>query len=162
MKKSGLFLGLLVGLLVLLAACGGKAATIADIPAYPDAVPLEPGVDPVADTLVNNMVQDAQVRSSVGAGGQIEQKAYRLPAGTTWEQVQSFYNDKLGGDGWENGLGGIAGNLAGDIMNSVNEGNDMFQTGIWSKDKQTLTLIRVADSVTGEDSFFLILSLATN
>ena len=50
-------------------------------------------------TLVNNMVQDAQVRSSVGAGGQIEQKAYRLPAGTTWEQVQSFYNDKLGGDG---------------------------------------------------------------
>ncbi|MBP7044651.1 MAG: hypothetical protein KBE23_17995 [Chloroflexi bacterium] len=162
MKKSGLFLGLLVGLLVLLAACGGKAATMADIPAYPDAVALEPGVDPIADTLVNNMVQDAQVRSSVGAGGQIEQKAYRLPAGTTWEQVQSFYNDKLGGDGWENGLGGIAGNLAGDIMNSVNEGNDMFQTGIWSKDKQTLTLIRVADSVTGEDSFFLILSLATN
>lgn len=75
----------------LLAACGGGAATtVNDIPVYPDAAALEPGADPVADTLVNNMVQDAQIRSSVGVGGQIEQKAYRLPAGTTWQQVESY------------------------------------------------------------------------
>lgn len=158
MKK----IAFLLVFIVLLAACGGSAATISDIPAYPDAAALEPGVDPVADTLVNNMAQDAQVRSSVGAGGQIEQKAYRLPAGTTWEQVESYYNDQLGSDGWKSGLGGIAGNIAGDVMNSVNEGNELFQTGIWSKGDQTLTLIRVADASTGEDAFFLIMSLATN
>ena len=162
MKKSRLLLGLLVVLLTLLAACGSKAATMADIPAYPDAVALEPGTDPVADTLVDNMVQDAQIRTSVGAGGQIEQKAYRLPAGTSWDQVQSFYNDKLGADDWENGLGGIAGNIAGDVMNSVNQSNDLFQTTTWSRDKQTLSLIRVAETTESDGSFLLILSLATN
>lgn len=162
MKKSGLFLGGLVVLLMLLAACGSKAATMADIPAYPDAVALEPGTDPIADTLVNNMVQDAQIRNSAGASGQIEQMAYRLPAGITWEQVESFYNDKLGADDWENGLGGIAGNIAGDVMNSVNQSNDLFQTGTWSRNKQTLSLIRVAESTDSDGSFLLILSLATN
>ncbi|MBK8987614.1 MAG: hypothetical protein IPM39_16310 [Chloroflexi bacterium] len=159
MKK----LSFLLLFVLLLAACGGgSAATINDIAIYPDAAALEPGVDPVADTLVNNMVQDAQVRSSAGVGGQIEQKAYRLPAGTTWQQVESFYNDKLGSDDWKSGLGGIAGNIAGDVMSSVNQSNDLFQTGIWSKGKQTLTLIRVADSSAGDDAFFLIMSLATN
>lgn len=162
MKKSNLFLVPLVVLLILLAACGSKAATMADIPAYPDAVTLEPGADPVADTLVNNMVQDAQIRSSAGVGGQIEQKAYRLPVGTSWEQVESFYNDKLGADGWKNGLGGIAGNIAGDVMSSVNQGNDLFQTGTWSKNKQTLSLIRVAETIESDGSFILIMSLATN
>ena len=157
MKK----IAFLLVFIVLLAACGGGAATMNDIPPYPDATALEPGVDPVADTLVDNMAQDAQIRSSVGASGQIEQKAYRLPAGATWEQVESFYNDKLGSEGWKNGLGGIAGNIAGDVMSSVNQSNDMFQTGIWSKDKQTLSIIRVSDGA-AEESFFLILSLATN
>lgn len=162
MKKPGLFLGVLAVLLVLLTACGSKAATMADIPAYPEATVLEPGADPVADTLVKNMVQDAQIRSSIGAGGQIEQKAYRLPAGATWEQVQSFYNNKLGSDGWKNGLGGIAGNIVGDMMNSVNQGNDMLQIGTWSKNKQTLSLIRVAETTDSNGSFLLIMSLATN
>jgi len=158
MKK----IAFLLVFIVLLAACGGGAATMNDIPAYPDATALEPGTDPVADTLVDNMTQDAQIRSSIGASGQIEQKAYRLPAGTTWEQVESFYNDKLGSEGWKNGLGGIAGNIAGDVMSSVNQSNDMFQTGIWSKDKQTLSIVRVSDAATSDESFFLILSLATN
>jgi len=162
MKK----IAFLLVFIVLLAACGGGATTMNDIPAYPDATALEPGADPVADTLVNNMVQDAQIRSSAGVGGQIEQKAYRLPAGTTWAQIESFYNDKLSGEGWKSGLngiaGGIAGNVAGDVMNTVNQGNDLFQTGMWSTSKQTLTLIRVAETTDTNGSFLLILSLATN
>lgn len=47
-------------------------------------------------------------------------------------------------------------------MSSVNQGNELFQTGIWSKGDQTLTLIRVADSSGSDDAFFLIMSLATN
>jgi len=109
MNKSNLFSGLLVVLLILLAACGSKAATMADIPAYPAATALEPGADPVADT-------------------------------------------------WENGLGGIAGG----VMDSVNQGNDLFQTGTWSRNKQTLSLIRVAETTESDGSFLLIMSLATN
>ena len=149
-------------LLLFLAACGGGTVTVNDIPAYPEAQALEPGTDPVADTLVDNMMQDAQIRDSVNVGGQIEQKAYRLPAGTSWSDVESFYNNQLGDEGWENGLGGIAGNIAGDVMSTVNEGNDMMQTGIWSKGKQTLTLVRVAESVDENGTFLLIMSLATN
>ncbi|MCA9918359.1 MAG: hypothetical protein KC445_10435 [Anaerolineales bacterium] len=162
MKKFLSIAGLLTLMLLLLVACGSKAATIDDIAAYPDATALEPGADPVADTLVQNMAQDAQIRNSVGVSGQIEQKAYRLPAGTTWDNVESFYNDKLGADGWENGLGGIAGDLAGDVMNSVNQGNDMMQIGTWSRDKQTLSLVRIAETTDSNGSFLLILSLATN
>ncbi|MEZ4590364.1 MAG: hypothetical protein R3D55_04380 [Chloroflexota bacterium] len=162
MKKFLSIAGVLTVLLLVLVACGSKEATIDDIAAYPDAALLEPGTDPVADTLVENMAQDAQIRTSVGVGGQIEQKAYRLPAGATWDDVESFYNDELGADGWENGLGGIAGDLAGDVMSSVNQGNDMMQIGTWSRDKQTLSLVRVAETVDENGSFLLILSLATN
>ena len=158
MKK----LAYILVLLLFLVACGGGAVTVNDIPAYPEAKALEPGTDPVADTLVDNMMQDAQIRDSVNVGGQIEQKAYRLPAGISWSAVESFYNNELGDEGWESGLGGIAGNIAGDVMSTVNEGNDMMQTGIWSKGKQTLTLVRVAESADEDGTFLLIMSLATN
>ncbi len=153
----------LLGFILVLAACsGGTAVTLQDIPAYPEATALQPGADPVADTLVDNMAQDAQLRSGIGVGGQTTQMAYRLPAGTSWDQVQRFYNDQLGGTGWKSGPGGMAGNLASGIMDSVNQGNDLFQTGTWSKGKQTLTLVRVADNATAEDASILILSLTTN
>ena len=162
MKKFSLFLGLLAISLIFLVACGSKAVTMDEIPAYPEATALEPGADPVADTLVENMAQDAQIRTDVGVGGQIEQKAYRLPAGATWDDVESFYNDKLGANDWENGLGGIAGNIAGDMMGTVNQANEMMQIGTWSRDKQTLSLVRVAETTDSNGSFLLILSLATN
>ena len=148
--------------LIFLVGCGSKAVTMDEIPAYPEATALEPGADPVADTLVENMAQDAQIRTDVGVGGQIEQKAYRLPAGATWDDVESFYNDKLGANDWENGLGGIAGNIAGDMMGTVNQANEMMQIGTWSRDKQTLSLVRVAETTDSNGSFLLILSLATN
>ncbi len=157
MKK----LAFLLVILVFLVACGSDVA-IGDIPAYPDATALEPGSDPVADTLVNNMVQDAQIRNSAGVGGQIEQMAYRLPEGASWDDIESFYSSELSDGGWESGLGGIAGDIAGDVMSSVNEGNDLFQTAMWSRGKQNLTLIRVAESATADGDFLLILSLATN
>ena len=162
MKKFSLFLGLLAMSLIFLVGCGSKAVTMDEIPAYPEATALEPGADPVADTLVENMAQDAQIRTDVGVGGQIEQKAYRLPAGATWDDVESFYNDKLGANDWENGLGGITGNIAGDMMGTVNQANEMMQIGTWSRDKQTLSLVRVAETTDSNGSFLLILSLATN
>jgi hypothetical protein len=148
-------------IVLLLAACGAKAVTLADIPAYPDATLLNPGDDPIADTLVQNMAQDAQIRTSVGVGGSMEQQAYRLPAGTSWDAVSQFYTDELTGAGWKAGVGGPGGDIAGDILNQANAGNDLFQTTIFSKGKQTLTIIRSADPVNPE-SLYLIFSLTTN
>lgn len=148
-------------LVFVLAACGSKPVTLADIPAYPEATLLKPGDDPVADTLAQNMAQDAQIRTSVGVGGGIEQQAYRLPAGASWDAVSKFYTDELTAAGWKVGLGGPGGDIAGDIMNQVNTENSIFQTTIFSKGKQTLTLIRTADPLNAEAQY-LLFSLATN
>jgi hypothetical protein len=148
-------------LLFVLAACGSKTATIEEIPAFTGATALVPGEDPVADTLVQNMEQDAQLRTQVGVGGSIEQKAYRLPADASWDAVKSFYADALEGDGWESGLGGPGGDLASGIMDSVNTGNEFFQTAIWSRGDQTITIIRNVDP-TNAENVMLMMSLATN
>lgn len=152
---------LLALLALLLAACGGEPATVNDIPAYPDATALQPGEDPIADTLVNNMEQDANLRANIGTGGSIEQMAYRLPEGTTWDQVKSFYDGELDSAGWESGMGGPGGNLASGILESVNTGNELFQMASWNKGDQILTLIRNVNP-TNEAEVYLIMSLNTN
>lgn len=160
-RTTLLIFALLISLTFLLAACGSDPATISDIPAYPNATALQEGEDPIADTLAQNMEQDAQLRESMGMGGDLEQMAYRLPAGTTWEQVQSFYNDELADAGWESGMGGPGGSLASDIMNSVNSSNELFQTASWNQDKQIVTIIRNMDP-TNEENVYLFISLSTN
>lgn len=162
MKSRIPFVFVLLALLaLLLAACGSKPATVNDIPAYPNATALQPGEDPIADTLVNNMAQDASLRANIGVGGSIEQMAYRLPEGTTWDQVKSYYDKELDGAGWKSGMGGPGGGLASSIMDSVNTGNDLFQMASWNKGKQILTLIRNVNP-TNESEVYLLMSLNTN
>lgn len=161
MKKVMLTAVLLALFTLMLAACGGEPATLSDVPAYPEAAALQPGEDPIADTLVNNMTQDASIRANAGVGGSVEQMAYRLPAGTTWEQVKAYYDEELGGAGWESGIGGPGGSLASDILESASVGNDLFQMASWNKDKQILTLIRNINP-TNESEVYLIMSLNTN
>ncbi|NUM44181.1 MAG: hypothetical protein HUU38_05695 [Anaerolineales bacterium] len=148
-------------MVLVLAACGAKPVTIADLPVYPNATALNPGDDPIADTLVENMAQDAQIRTSVGVGGSVEQKAFSLPADASWDALNKFFTDELTGNGWEAGMGGPGGNIAGDILNQVNADNDLFQTTMFSKGKQVLTIMRVADPV-DPASLYLIISLSTN
>ena len=144
-----------------LTACGSKPATISELPIYPGATALQPGQDPIADTLVQNMSQDAALRSSLGVGGQIEQQAFRLPEGTTWDDVRSYFDTQLGDAGWKNGAGGIGGDLVSSALDAANTGNDLFQTTLWSKGKQSLTAIRTVNP-TNDTQPYLILSLSTN
>jgi hypothetical protein len=164
MKNRTLSVSIVVLMLaaVFLSACGGGGGVVvADLPVYPDAVALLPGDDPVADTLANNAEQDAALRTDLGVGGSVEQKAFRLPAGTTWDQVKTFFGGELEGDGWKSGLGGIGGDIASDALETANASNEYFQTAMWSKGKQNLTVIRSLDAQ-NPDQPYLILSLATN
>lgn len=146
-------------------ACGGaKSVSVAELPVYPDAVKLEAGDSAIANTLENNMAQDAAIRKSLGAfgGGSTEQVGYQLPAGTSWEQVKAFYAKELEGSKWSSGMGGVAG-MGVDVnamMDTANEGNDLFKTAIWSKDKQTLSVVYSVDP-TNPDERMLILSLSS-
>lgn len=149
-------------LILVLVGCGGsEAVKVADIPAFTDAVALKAGEDPIADTLIKNMEQNNALTTSMGVGGTIEQMAYKLPAGTTWDAVNSFYKEKLEADGWSSGMGGPGGDIANQALEAANQGNDLFQTAMWNRGKQILTIVRQADP-TDESKLYLIFSLNTN
>jgi len=162
MKNRQLALiGVLAIFLVTMPGCGGNA-TSSDLPRFPGAAQLKPGESALGSTLAQNMKQDAAVRQAAGMGGKIEQMGFTLPAGSTWEQIKGFYDKELKAAGWESGLGGVAGGFIdiNAVMGAANRGNDMFQTAIWSKDKQTLTVAMVI-SPTDKKQRELLLSLAS-
>ena len=142
---------LVIALVALLAACGGTPATMNDIPAMPGATAVDANI---ANTLANNMQQDAAMRQAMGVGGKTEQKGYSVAKDTTWDQVKGFYGDKLKGAGWENN------NMVSNIMAQANAANEMYQTEMWKKGNQTLTVILLKDPVSGDKH--LLLSLASN
>jgi hypothetical protein len=151
-------LGLVMALA--LAGCGPTPVTIADLPVYPDAVELKPGESAVGDVLAQNMQQDAAVREAAGTGGSTEQRGFSLPAGATWDDVKGFYTTELKAAGWEEGMGGPGGDLAGQIMAQASQGNDLFQTTLFSRGDQVLSVIRVANPV-DPSQVELVLSLST-
>ncbi|NTV63513.1 MAG: hypothetical protein HGA65_08260 [Oscillochloris sp.] len=145
---------------MLLGACGSKPVTLADLPVYEGATELKPGESNLADTLQQNGQQSTAMGQALGAGGSTEQKGFDLPAETTWDQVKTFYTDKLKASGWAEGMSGPGASIANQALSQVNQGNDLFQMTIFSKDKQTLTVMRVADP-TDATKVQLILSLST-
>lgn len=156
--KRFLFFIILPFSLFVLTACGSNEVTLSEIAIFPGATAVNPGDDSVADTLMKNMEQDAALRADLGIGGSVEQIAHKLPSGTSWEEVKDFYDEALAKEGWDSGLGGIAGKFANDALEAASEGTG---TSIWSKDKQTLTLLRLVDPV-DQSAPYLIFSLATN
>jgi hypothetical protein len=128
-------------ILLSLAACGGSApAKLSDIPVYPEATQLQPGQNPMADTLAKNVQQAANM------GANIDQKIFTLPKEASWDQVKKFYSDKLTADSWS-------------ASNIPIPDNDMFKMTLWTRGSQSLTVAQITEPVS-KDSF-LLFSLAT-
>jgi hypothetical protein len=161
-QKDFLLFAVLVAFLAFLSSCGGGAATAGSLPKYPGATELKAGESNIGNTLANNMKQNTAMNQAMGSNGKLEQIGYKLPSDANWEQVKSFYDKELKASGWESGLGGVAGGLVdvNAVMNVANQGNSMFQTAMWSKGKQTLTVNMVIDP-TDKTQRQLILSLNT-
>ncbi len=154
---------LLSVLFVLMIACGGKSVGIGDIPAYPGAVELKADDSQIAATLAKNTEQDAAMRKAMGAGGETVQKGYSLPADATWDAVKAFYEKELKAQGWQSGLGGVSGMTGGIDVNSMmgmaTQGNtNAPQTMIFSKSKQTLTMIMTPDPLKNQKTLIFSLS----
>ena len=160
-NKRYIPLGIWIVSLLIQPACGGTTAS-GDLPKYPGAVELKAGESAIGNTLAQNMKQDAALRQAMGTGGKTEQRGFKLPGDATWEQVKSFYDKELKSSGWESGLGSVAGGFVdiNAVMGAANQGNDLFQTAIWSKGKQTLTVAMV-NSPTNKKQRELVLSLST-
>jgi hypothetical protein len=154
-------LALLSVLFILMVACGGKSAGIGDIPAYPGATELKADNNAIGNTLAKNTEQDAAMRKAMGAGGSTVQKGFALPADATWDGVKAFYEKELKAQGWNTGLGGIAGGIdVNSMVSTATQGAaNAPQTMIFSKGKQTLTMIWTPIPVKNEKT--LIFSLST-
>jgi len=160
-QKKLLFYAALAVFLAFFPACGGKASA-GDLPRFPGATELKAGESAIGSTLAQNMKQDAAMRQAMGAGGNIEQTGFKLPGDATWEKVKSFYDKELKAAGWESGLGGVAGGFVdiNAVMGAANQGNDLFQTAMWSKGKQTLTVAMITGP-SNKKQRELILSLSS-
>jgi hypothetical protein len=140
---------------LLLAACGAsQPATLADIPAYPGAVELKPGESKLGDTLAKNNQTDAALRAQLGTGGKTDQKGYSMPKDAKWDQVKSFYEQKLTAGGW------ATNSLVSGIMEQANQGNDLFKTANWQKGSQNVTIVLVSSPVNADEKE-LIVSLSS-
>jgi hypothetical protein len=161
-RKSTAGLILIGAVILLLAACGSKTSGLGDLPVFPGSTELKADDSRIAETLAKNNERDAAMRNAMGAGGQTEQRGFSLPAETTWDKVKSYYETELKSRGWTSGLGGIAGGIVdiNAMMNTANKSNDLFQTTIWSKGNQTLTII-LTISPTDASQKTLIQSLST-
>ena len=137
--------------LLTLAACGGSSpAALTDIPVFPGATELKPGESSIADTLANNNQADAALRAQLGTGGKTEQKGFSLPQDAKWDQIKSFYDEKLKASGWGTN------SLVSGIMEQANQGNDLFQTANWQKNKQNVTIIMVTSPVNADEKQLLV------
>jgi hypothetical protein len=103
------------------------------------------------------------MRQALNAGGKIEQRAWQLPAGVNWPEVKAFYEEKLKAADWQSGVGGAGGGFVdvNKMMEVANESNPLSQTMLFTKGKQSLTLLMVALPLK-KDGKQLLISLATN
>lgn len=91
--KRLLQLGLFFALLVPLAACGGTPVAFADLPLHPAATVIQPGSNPLAETVSNSL------RESLGGQNvKLDLQVYALPAGTNWDEIKGFYEEQIKGD----------------------------------------------------------------
>ncbi len=105
MERRILFIITLAALsLIGMTACGmaqsilpgaAQPVGIDDLAVYPGTTLVKPGQNPIADQAAKNSQQAAP------AGGKREDRVFALSKDVTWNQVMSFYNDKLKGAGWQ-------------------------------------------------------------
>ncbi len=153
-RKLMFVVALLVVSAVALTACGGGTQPVAlnDIPAYAGAKEFKPGESQIGDTLAKNMQTNASLTQAMGTGGKLEQKGFQLPDGTSWDQVQKFYDDKLKSTGWNTDA------TTASVLAAVNQANDTFQTATYLRGNQTLAIIRMVEPISKQVWLFLSLN----
>jgi hypothetical protein len=114
--KSFKLISLFIILIIALVACGGSQrpgqdsaapaesgaaeggeAVASDIPVYPDAKNYETGNNMMVDAMVDPMVKQFESQY----GGNAEVNFFAVPQGTTAQDIESFYTEKMTGMGWQ-------------------------------------------------------------
>lgn len=140
-----------------LAACGGDVGSsssssgtsgssavqinsLADMPTYPNAKALQPGQNPMADTLAKNVQQAGQV------GAKLDQKIFELPKDAKWDDIKKFYHDKLTAASWQN-------------LNLPMPDTEMVKMSVWKRGTQNMTVAQLTEPI--KKDTFLLFSLSS-
>jgi hypothetical protein len=93
-----LIVSLSVLVLALALACGGGGTPVpmSEVPVYDGATSIAAGDDALVDLVVQEME-----KAVAGENISMETKTYALPDDATWDDVKSFYSDKLDGTDWK-------------------------------------------------------------
>jgi hypothetical protein len=140
---------LMTVLALALAACGsggtggtggttGGGTTSGGLPLFAGAKVVEEG-SPMA--MVVNASKDQLKNQPGGADAKID--AYSLPAGTTFDQVKTFYNDELGKQGYKSAesMGAAAGSMPG--------------SGVWIKENSASSV--TVTSIPGQAELIIMI-----
>jgi hypothetical protein len=79
------------------ASQAGEATIGGTIPIYPNATDYKTGGNAMMDTMLNPMIQ--QFESQYGGNATV--RFYSVPQGTTAQDIETFYNEKMNGMGWK-------------------------------------------------------------
>ncbi|MFL5803637.1 MAG: hypothetical protein ACJ8CR_18080 [Roseiflexaceae bacterium] len=135
---------LVVLALGVLAACGAPPVAMADIPVLSQAAPLEKGKNPVADA-----ASDALDKALTGQSLKSEVKLYSVPADVTWDQVKSFYTEKLGSGDWKS-------------SDQLTHESDAFSTLGWTRSGESQALVvGYGPDILGNGTPFVMVMLAS-
>lgn len=132
-------------ILISLACVGIEPITIDDIPAFPNATTIQSGEYDLADLLVESIEESVVGEENVDA----DVRLYRIPEGTSWEDVQRFYTNQLD-ENWE---------LQSDLTIDSGTLKTIGWSRLGSNEPQTL-LIGFAQDPFGK-ALFLMISLFT-
>ena len=127
-----------------LAACGAPPVAMADIPVLPQAAALEKGKNPIADA-----ASDAMDKALTSENLKSEVKLYSVPADVTWDQVKSFYTEKLGTGDWKS-------------SDQMTQESEAFSAIGWTRsgDQQAL-VVGYGPDILGNGSPFVLVMLAS-
>lgn len=133
---------------------GGQLVQIGELPTYPGATPMDTNASQIIGPIFNAAQQEAPPFIGLGIEVGKAYQVFQVPSETTFEDVKSFYADKLQSAGWRQD-GGMRVLLA-----QLNATNPNLHGGIWVRVDQTLLLALATDPQTGNKE--LMVSLATH
>lgn len=132
---------------------GGQPMAISELPTYPGATELKASESKIVEALFGAAQRETPPFIGLGIEVDKAQRDFSVPKETTFEDIKSFYVDKLRAYGWREDPAMRV------FTDNANTNAKNMQGAVWVRVDQTL-LIVLASGATGEKE--LTLSLATH
>lgn len=132
---------------------GGQPVVISELPIYPGATELTPGQSKIIEPIFGPAQRETPPFIGLGIEVVKSQRDFSVPPDTTFNQIKSFYSDKLKAGGWREDPAMRV------FTQNANEQTTNLQGAIWVRVDQTLLIVLARNPDTGEKE--LQLSIAT-